>query len=167
MVHYGQIWYINWFAAVVQCEKYYCITRERVGANRKADTRLQTKLCDETMIRRPSIATGCLKFITSSTVYQPRTVNPITRTDLFWLAHVTQQKRRPALNPLSAWIETPHLLTTTDAFTATDYHSFIRKERERNSSPVYETCHVLRNHFITFHNVFERTHFRDNPHCSD
>lgn len=144
---------------------------ERVEANRKADTRLQTKLCGETMMRcRPStIATGCLKFITSPTVYQRRPVNPITRTDLFWLAHVTQQKRGPALNPLSVWIETPHLLTTTDAFTATDYHSFIRKERERKRAffCIYETCHVLQNHFISFHNVFQRTHFRDNPHGLD
>lgn len=39
-------------------------------------------------------------------------------------------KTRPALNPLWARIETPHLLATTDAFTATDYRSFIERKRE-------------------------------------
>lgn len=112
-------------------------------------------------------AIGCLKFITGPVVYRPRPVNPITRTDLFWLAHVTQQKRGPALNPLSARIETPHLLATTDAFTATDYRSFIggRRKRDRDFSymgPVM--CWNKRNRFITFHNVFRHTHFRSNPY---
>jgi hypothetical protein len=74
-------------------------------------------------------------------------------------------KTRTAFNPLSARIETPHLLATTDAFIATDYRSFIERKREKGSSPACMgpvTC-FTRNRFITFHNVFRRTHFRGNP----
>lgn len=131
----------------IQMRQRWC---ERVLKSiRKADTRLrlQTKLCGETMIcvplglsLSPSLDGHDRLFKVHNWPGQfigrgPRKSDYKNRFILTGARDPT--KTRPALNPLSARIETPHLLATTDAFTATDYRSFIKKKRERAFSRVH------------------------------
>jgi len=132
---------------------------ECVKANEKLRTRIMRRIIVPPMMD-PRGGRGCLKFITGPPVHRRRKSDYGNRFILTGARDPT--KTRPALNPLWARIETPHLLATTDAFTATDYRS-LGRERERKGGALlhaYETCHVL-HRFITFHNVFRCTDHRD------
>lgn len=117
--------------------------RSRVQRGVRADTRfrLRTKLCGETVTRRGRLfkvhnRTGSLSGRASKSDYKNRFILTGARDPT---------KTRPALNPLSGRIETPHLLATTDAFTATDYRSLAHSLAHGRPFPprAYATCHVL------------------------
>lgn len=113
-----------------------------------------------------TIAAGCLKFITGRQFIGaagPRIVNPITRTDLFWLAHVTQQKRgRPLIHfrrelkrrtCSRQQMRLPRQIIVPSSRTGPHFCMCVC---------VWDLSRALRHAdiaFITFHNVFRRTHF--------
>jgi len=134
----------------MQCDQRYisgsgsCVSRcmRKSGATRTRQRKMQSRargLLWPRIMRRdydsrmmPARGTGLFKVhnrLAGSSAPRPRKSDYGNRFILTGARDPT--KTRPALNPLWARIETPHLLATTDAFTATDYRSLMERKRER------------------------------------
>lgn len=91
--------------------------------------------------------------------------NPITRTDLFWLAHVTQQK--PGRHLIHFRRELKRRTCSRQQMRLPRQiivRSLVRSYRGGPSLPArtrpVTCCNTPENRFITFHNVFCHTHLR-------